>query len=206
MTLSDEDGESDSGSLAFHEAEWAQREAFDEVFRYAELEDSIAQREKELGSVVIEHDAYYKRESRKLRDANNEHDKVVSTPIGGEFKTVYERRAKAREMLLDISKKRFEFDKMDQEFKRVRTERCFYLLEAQYELEKLDNQYDAEEAGYPLGPMEAVLKALQRRQDVKRAHDAANGDTIPAKRAKGELESSSGRPDASVPNDMPHTA
>ena len=110
MTLSDDDGESDTESLPLHEAEWAQREAFDKVFRYSEVE------------------------------------------------------------------------------------------------EKLDNQYDAEVAGYPLDPMEAALKALQRRQDVKRAHDAANGDTIPAKRAKGELESSSGRPDASVPNDMPHTA
>ncbi len=73
MTLSDE---SDTESLALHEAEWAQREAFDEVFRYLEVEKSIAQKYEELALLSNQRDACYKRESRKLRDAIRERDKV----------------------------------------------------------------------------------------------------------------------------------
>ena len=88
------------------------------------------------------------------------------------FNTVFEKKAKVLDMERNVNTKEFNLARLDQEYLRLKTIRMFYLQQDVNKKEKLDNMFEAELAGHPLGP--DPLGALQRHQDVKRAHDAAN--------------------------------
>ena len=193
-----DEGDSSGDSRDYDSEDSAQRRKFDEVFRYGEVLDSIIKKEGELEVKKRQHKAARKREYRQLDAACKELRNVENTAICGRmFNTVFEKKAKVLDMERNVNRKEFNLARLDQEYLRLKTIRMFYLQQDVNKKEKLDNMFEAELAGHPLGP--DPLGALQRHQDVKRAHDAAN-DARLAKRPKLESEATTElEPDTQMP-------
>jgi len=194
-----DEGDSSADNSDYDSEDTAQRAKFDEEFRYNEVFDSIIKKEEELAVMNRQHKTARKRESRLLDAACKELRKVQNTAVCGRmFNTVFEKNAKVLDMERNVDFMEFNLARLDQEFLRLQTNRMFYLQQDVNKKKKLDNMFKAELAGHPLGP--DPLGALQRHQDVKRAHVAAN-DARLAKRPKLESEATTElEPDTKMPD------